>query len=143
MEIRDKARKEIRYYGELMYVKFDKPYCDLFFTKKRKYTVESTLKHLMDKLPEAAFLICKRSAVINLCYIRVIDRNPPMVEMEDVAILELSDKNLKDLERMRSRLNDIAPPCPICYPCKEHSCESQMLFCKRKNIWHSSEPEME
>ena len=141
MVIPIKSKFEICYYGQLMYIIFDKPYCILHTTKNKPYWVEVPLKDIEDRLPETAFLKCKRSVIINLCYLKSFNRKPPEVEMEDGAKFELSKQNMLDLELMMNKLHDIAPPCPICFPCLDDQCESQALFCKRKNVQHNTEPE--
>ena len=143
MVIPFKSRSEICYYGQLMYIQFSKPYCILHVTNNKPYWIDVPLKEIENKLPEAAFLKCKRSVIINLCYLKSINRKPPEVEMVDGAKFDLSKQNLLDLEWMMSRLQDIAPPCPVCYPCLEDTCKSQAPFCKRYNVRKNNEPEKE
>ena len=143
LSIPDKSKCKIFYYGELMYIKFDKPYCIFYFTKKRIHWIKVSLKEIADKLPEAVFLKCQRSVIINLCYLKGFDKNPLMVEMVDGTKFELTKQNRVELDLMLGRLKDIAPPCPICYPCLEDKCERQALFCKRLNVHDYKEPEKE
>jgi len=123
---------EIRYYGELMYIIYDEPYCSLHFTKNKKILVKVALQFWADNLPEAPFQKCKRSAIINLCYLKGFTVNPPMIEMVDERKITLSKINLLILKDRMTQLPQISPVCPICYPCPEEECKSQKLFCRRK-----------
>jgi hypothetical protein len=63
--------------------------------------------------------------------------------MVDGAKFDISKQNVLELSLMMSRLNDISPPCPICYPCMEDKCASQAFFCNRLNNGHNNEPKKE
>ena len=119
------------YYGVLMHIQFDKPYCVLQFTKGRKYWVEVSIQEVLANLPEAVFLKCKRSAIINLCYLKSFHENPPTIEMADGVTFSLSKHNVLEYRMMTKRLDDLAPPCPICYPCTDKKCKSQALLCRK------------
>ena len=41
-----------RYYGELMYIIFNKPYCELYFSGDTKYMIESSLQYMIENLPK-------------------------------------------------------------------------------------------
>ena len=134
MGIPEKGVIITHYYGDLMYILVDKPYCDLYFTGNIKYHFEVTLKELMEHLPKAGFLLCKRSAVANLCYMKRFRKNPPTIVMNDDTIFKLSRKNKIELEEMLNRIPRISPPCTPCYTCTDAKCESQIVFCRRKEI---------
>jgi len=126
------------YYGELMYVKFDKPYCILHFTGSKKYKVEISLKEMMDNLPQNTFFKCKRSAILNICYFRSFSNNPPMITMDDGAKFELSKQNVQFFNQIKINFTRISPPCHSCYTCKYETCKNRVLFCHPTN--HSIEP---
>ena len=124
---------DARYYGELMYIIFDKPYCWLHFTGNTKYRVETTLQYMMNNLPKAAFIKCRRSAILNLCYFKSFRKLPQTIVMDDGATFKLSKQNVLDFKVMMSRLSRISPPCPVCYTCTNEECASRIVFCQRKN----------
>lgn len=132
MGISTKSGIETRYYGELMYFIFNKPYCDLYFTGNKKYCVEISLKDLIENLPSGAFFKCKRSAVVNLCYFKAFRKREREIEMEDGKKIELSKQNVPDFGKIFSNLPCISPPCRACYECDDHACDSQIVFCRRK-----------
>ena len=132
-----------RYYGELMYIKYDKPYCWLYFIKNNKFLVEFSIQELFDNLPEASFLKCKRSAILNICYLRSFTEDSMMAEMADGTTLNLSKKNVLTIREMIKNLSEISPQCPICYPCTDEKCESQILFCSRMKNRTSREHQKE
>ena len=136
MVIPDKGVMTPHYYGDLMYIEVDKPYCDLYFTGNIKYHIEVTLKELIENLPKAGFLLCKRSAVVNLCYIKRFNlkKNPPTIVMNDDTIFMLSKKNKIELEKMLYSTSRISPHCTPCITCTDDECESQIVFCRRKEL---------
>ena len=97
-----------------------------------KYVIDVSLQHIMDNLPDAAFIKCKRSVIINICYYRSYRKNPPMVVMDDGQKFNLSKKNMIEFEMMTKRIPRISPPCKACYSCTDIDCESQVVFCRRK-----------
>ena len=131
------------YYGELMYVLFDKPYCVLHFTGNSKYWVEVSLQYMIDNLPESGFMKCKRSAIINICYNKSFKKIGSEIVMEDGARIKLSKQNIFDLKLIIKCLPNISPPCPVCHRCADHACESRLAFCRRKKTGSHSSPEME
>jgi len=143
MQIPVKSKIELRYYGELMYIIFDKPYCVMYFTKKRKYWVEVSLKEMMDNLPEAVFLPCKRSVIINVCYLKSLDKKNRMIELEDGSKFKLSKENVLACEEMMSRLTDLAPPCHGCFSCDDEQCDQMILICRHKINRHQNESKKE
>ena len=86
------------YYGELMYIQFDKPYCLLNFTGKNRYMVEVSLQYIIDNLPEGMFLKCRRSAILNVCYCKELINTPPTAVMEDGVKIRLTKLNVWDLK---------------------------------------------
>ena len=120
------------YYSELMYVIYIKPSCRLFFSNNKRYWVNISIQSLKEHLPDEAFMMCKRSVIANLCYLKNFVSNPPTIEMTDGVTFKLSKKNAQDFELILDNSPAISPPCPICYPCKE-KCERQTLLCKKQN----------
>ena len=127
-----KTGEVYRYYGELMYVIFDKPYCWLHFTGNTKYCVEVNLQHIMDNLPEAVYIKCKRSAIVNACYCKELKTNLQKAVMEDGTEIKLSKRNVPVFKQMMVDLPRISPPCPSCYTCKNENCINRALFCRQK-----------
>ena len=136
MGIPDKGVITPHYYGDLMYIEVDKPYCDLYFTGNIKYHIEVTLKEMIENLPKAGFFLCKRSPVVNLCYIKRFNfkNNPPKIVMTDDNIFMLSKKNKLELEEMLKSTPRISPPCTPCYTYSDDECESKIVFCRRKEL---------
>ena len=120
------------YYGELMYIIFDKPYCHLHFTENVKYKMEVALQHIMDNLPKSAFVKCRRSAIVNLCHHKVFLKNTREIVMVNSVKFKLSKQNILDLLSIIKNLSIISPPCPNCYTCRRDECENQIVFCRRK-----------
>ena len=133
MEIPVKSGIDIHYYGDLMYIKFDKPYCSLYFADKTKYTVEISLQSMKNNLPNATFMKCKRSAIVNLCYCKHLRTNPPGIVMEDGEKFKLSKQNVPEFRSKINNLAHISPPCPEFYKCRRDECESLGLFCRLQN----------
>jgi len=134
MEIPVKNGADARYYGELMYVIYDAPYCKLRFVNNTDYNVETSLQSIMDNLPEAAFFKCNRSVVINICYYKGYRLKPPVVVIDDGKEFDLSRRNINDFIKMKNNLPRISPPCPKCYTCKIEECENRILFFRRKTL---------
>ena len=125
------------YYGELIYILFDKPYCVLYFTGNIKYRVETSLRYMMDNLPELGFMKCKRSVIINICYYKSFRKIVPEVVMEDGASFKLSRQNVLDFKMMIKCLPNMSPPCPACHICADNDCGSRLAFCRRKKRHHN------
>ena len=130
MEILDDATTVARYYGELMYVIYEAPWCWLHFVDKTQYRVEVTLQYMMDNLPPA-FVQCNRSVLLNLCYYREVDYILLMVRMDDGKEFNLARRRMKAFKETKNNLRRISPPCPSCYVCTHKECESRVTFCKR------------
>ena len=103
-----------RYYDDLMYILFDKPYCSLYFTGNVRYMAEVPLQYIMDNLPKTTFMICKRSAVLNICYCRELKKSTRMVEMEDGTEINLSKRNMLNFKWMIDNLSCISSHRPNC-----------------------------
>lgn len=116
------------YYGELMYIKFDKPYCLLHFTENIKYTIEIPLHYVMNNLPKAGFMRCNRSTIINLCYFTSFQKITSEIVMEDGAKFRLSRKNVLDFKLMMHNMPITSPPCSLCNRCTNDACEGRMFF---------------
>ena len=109
MEIPVKNGADARYYGELMYVIYDAPYCKLSFVDNTNYTVETSLQSIIDNLPEATFFKCNRSAVINICYYKGYRLKPPVIVTDDGKEFNLSRRNVKDFITIKNNLPRISP----------------------------------
>ena len=131
------------YYGDLMYIVFDKPYCKFHFIDGVVCKIEISLQYLLDNLP-AAFTKCKRSTIVNLCYIKNFrTKNPPKIIMVDNVGFKLSKQNVQEFELKISNMPRISPPCPACNDCMDVKCKSQVAFCRRNEFLQKTEPEKE
>ena len=134
IEIADKTGFIVYYYGELMYIIYDAPYCWFYFADKTKYKIETTVQYLFDNLPEV-FFRCNRSSIINISYYKKFLINMNKLVMDDGKIFTLSRNNAIKFNTKRISLPRITPPCLNCYSCKIE-CESMLAFClkKKRNI---------
>ena len=132
MVVHSKSKKVAYYYCELKYVKYEKPYCTLHFKNHPTCWAEISIKTMIEHLPESAFLMCKRSAIVNLCHLGSFDNSPPTIVMEDGVKFPLSRANTADLSCKLEKIEDISPSCPDCFVCKS-DCKKQPLFCRRNN----------
>ena len=139
------AESEInaRFYGNLMYIKFDKPHCWLYFTENEKFKVEIPLKEMTDNLPKAGFMKCKRSAVVNICYFKKLIGHSRTIEMNDGTTFKLSKQDVNDFRQLLKRTPRISPPCTDCNSCTNDNCESQIVFCRRIETKQKNEPQTE
>ena len=128
MVIQTKDGYATHYYGELMYVLFDKPDCLLHFTENAKYRVEVTLQHIMDNLPKATFIKCKRSAIVNLCYHKSFIKTSREIIMDNSEIIKVSKQNVNDIYIAIKNLPIISPPNTHCYSCQNNECNTKILF---------------
>jgi len=135
MEISVKNGADARYYGELMCIVYDAPFCKLHFADNTDYTVETSLQSIIDNLPEAPFFKCDRSVVINICYYKGYRLNPSVIVIDGGKEFKLSRRNVNDfIKKMKNNLPRISPPCPKCYTCKIEECENRILFVRRKTL---------
>jgi hypothetical protein len=134
IEIAVENGADARFYGELMYVIYDAPYCKLYFSDNTDYKVETTLQSIMDKLPETTFFKCNRSVIINICYYKRYRIQPPVIVTDDGKEFKLSRRNVKNFEMVKADLPRISSSCPKCHTCKIEDCESRIVFCRRKKI---------
>ena len=111
-----------RYYSELMYVVHDAPYCWLHFTGKNRYRVAVSLRVMMNNLPEASFMKCKRSGIINVCYYKEFDHAKSIVVMEDGREFKLTKRNVVNFNSKRSNMR-------FSLPCEK--CELLVYFCRK------------
>ena len=138
MEIPVRNGADARYYGELMYIIYDAPYCKLRFADNTNYIVETTLQSILDNLPEAAFFKCNRSVVVNICFYKGYRLTPPVIVIDDGKEFNLSRRNVNGFINMKNSLPRISPPCPKCYTCKIEECENRILFTRRKMLCQGS-----
>jgi len=132
MEIRIETGVIARYYGELMYIVYDAPFCWLHFTGKNRYRVVVTMKSLMANLPDASFFRCKRSVILNVCYYKEYNHTQSMVVMEDGREFKLTRINNVKFNKIRNNLPYHSPPCSRCYTCTDEKCESRVVFYSQK-----------
>ena len=59
MEIAEGTKVVSRFYGELMYIIYDAPYCRLYFNDTQKYQVKIALQFMSDNLPISFVLVAQ------------------------------------------------------------------------------------
>lgn len=106
------------YYSDLMYIKYDEPYCWLHFIDGKKHKVEVSLKYLLENLPQRPFFRCNRAEVVNLCYYKGIQKEPPAIFLEneaksDIVKFRLSVRNISSFKSKKAGLTCISPPCRV------------------------------
>jgi hypothetical protein len=138
MEIAVENGADARYYGELVYVIYDAPYCNLHFSDNTDYKVETSLQAIMDNLPEATFFRCNRSVIINICYYKRYRIQPPVIVIDDGKEFKLSRRNVKDFVMKKTDLPRISLSCPKCHTCKIEECERRIVFCRREKIYQEN-----
>ena len=121
-----------QFYGDLMYIIFDKPDCLLHFSDDIIYRVEVPMKYIMEHLPEAPFIKCRRSTIVNLCYFKSINKFSLELTMNNNEKIKLTKQNVNAIISKVGYLPRISPPCSICYSCDDVECDTQMVFCRRK-----------
>ena len=119
-----------RYYSELKYVIFDKPYCSFHFADGDIYIVEDNLCNIMENLPEDIFLKCKRAAILNVCYCKELKTNPPTALMRDGKEIRLSKCNVPDFKNMMINAKQASPLCKKCYACINEKCVNRDVICQ-------------
>ena len=136
IEIAVKNGLVARYYSELMYVAYDAPYCWLYFADQTKYKVESTLKFLLDNLPDA-FLRCNRSTIINVFYYKEYSQQLAEIVMDDKKVFTLSRRSAPVFNAKRVYLSSHSLPVNNGYSCMG-SCEIKSVFCRRKKTLNTN-----
>ena len=121
MEIHVETGIIARYYSELMYIVHDAPYSWLYFTGRNRYRVCVSLQKMMSNLPEALFMKCRRSVIINVCYYKEYDLAKSMVVMEDGREFFLTEFNVLEFNAKRGNMRFFSP-------CEK--CEARMNFCR-------------
>ena len=133
MEIKTYNGVVARYYSDLMYVKYEDPYCWLFFADDDKYKVEVSIKYLFENLPQKPFFRCNRTSIINICYYAEFDKYLSQLIMDDGTKFELSFRKDEKFKTQKADLKRISPPCPLCVSCKNEKCSDFWLFCLSSN----------
>ena len=128
MVITTKKGEEARYYSDLMYATFFKPYCLLHFADCAEYKVVLSVSDLLKTLPEKTFCQCNRSDIINLGYYRGYDNEKEMVLMEGGHKFELSSRRRKNFKEKKESLKCLSPQCANCSDSKKGNCSDYWLF---------------
>ena len=130
MEIPIETGKKVHYYGKLMYVRYEAPYCWLHFADNPKCKVEIALQEIMRNLPQYVFFQCNKSTIINLCYHTGYNTYTRTVIMDDGKRFELSRRKANVFKNMKEILPRLSPPCPACYTCTKKDCDNRVVFCR-------------
>jgi len=141
MELPVIRRTIVRYYSELVYVEYDKPYSKLYFAgEKHAYTVETTLKRLMENLPRQAFFQCNPQCIINLCRYSDYDEALRIIRMDNGKELMLAHRRIAAFNKQKASLKRLSPLCDTCYTCTNYSCPDYLLFCSEENFANQLAP---
>ena len=119
MEIPIKNGEAVFYYGDLMYVVCDKPFCYLHFVNEETiYSVEISLKRLFENLPQKVFFQCNRQNIINICHYKRYTVKPPEIVMNNGNKVPLSYRKIAAFKNLKSNLQHVlqssAENCPNC-----------------------------
>ena len=133
IEVPDDTKVVALYYGELMYIVYDSPYCWLHFTGNKKYKVETTLQYMLDNLP-IAFIRCNKSVILNVFYYEEYDQTSLMVRMNDGMKFKFARRRVRNFNETKLKLLRISPPCVNCYVCTNEKCENRMGFCLPEKV---------
>ena len=79
--------------------------------------------------------------IVNICYHKIFRKVPPTIVMDNGQEFKISRKNIKKFESLTKKTSRLSPPCHACYSCSDYDCESQIVFCRRKNAQPNLEPE--
>ena len=120
--------EEVRYYSDLMYVKYKAPYCWLYFWGGSTFRAEIPLTFLLENLPEKPFVKCNRAEFINLCYYGGYNKNTLEIMIEDGTKIKMSTRNIAKFKEKKANLKYFSPPCPNCSNCNKQSCRNYWLF---------------
>ena len=119
----------VRFYSDLMYVKYEDPYCWLYFVNGEKFKADITLKDLLKGLPAQPFFQSSRKVIVNLCFYTDYYDKPGAIIMQDGETLELSVRNLPHFHKQKNSLKRISTPCQPCLCCESETCSDHRLFC--------------
>jgi len=105
MEIPFKNGEVVLYYSDLIYAECDKPSCKLYFEgDKNIYSIEISLRQLLENLPCKPFFQCNRQNIINLCRYKSYNTKPPVIVMNNGKELSLSFRKIAGFRRQKSGL---------------------------------------
>lgn len=79
-------------FSDIIYIKADVPYCDLY-TADKKYVIESSLVKFMEQLPEGDFLQVHRAYVVNIDKVQSINIKENTLNMGN-AVIPISRRNM-------------------------------------------------
>jgi len=92
-----------RQYDELIFIKYDTPYCQMNFTDKM-IAVEISLQEMLGNLPKPIFFACNRSFIINLYRVREYKKDTSLIVLKDGNTISLSRHRAKDFIKIRKNL---------------------------------------
>ena len=124
MEILIENGEAIFDYADLMYVECDKPLCKLYFVNEETaYSVEISLKRLLENLPQNVFFQCNRQNIINICHYKKFTAKPPVIVMNNGKKLILSQRKLVAFRKQKACLQHISP-------CSIENCPNRLPICR-------------
>ncbi len=130
MEIPVKNGEIALYYAEIRQIIYKDTFCVIRYTNNITYTIDATLKFMLDNLP-AAFFRCNHQTIINTCYYKEYQTKPDaFIIMDNDEKITLSARRIKDFKEHKKNLARISSPCKQCYTC-EDDCASRKTFCRR------------
>ena len=88
---------------DIIYIQADGNYSEIIFSKDRKELVTQQLGSLIEMLPPGRFFRTSRSALINLDYLRKVDRRTRVCELErngEIYLVPVSRDHIGDFDRL-------------------------------------------
>jgi len=122
IEIPIKNGEVVFSYGDLIYAECDKPFCNLHFVnEKTVYSVEISLKRLLENLPQKVFFQCNRQNIINISHYKRYTTKPPVIEMENGKKLTLSYRKIVAFRSQKACIQ-------LFLPCSAEDCPNLNFF---------------
>jgi DNA-binding LytR/AlgR family response regulator len=126
VEIIEESKGYIYYYGDILYITYNKPYCKIFCLGRGKsHMLHYSLNILLKILPPV-FFRCERSVIINLARMKKYDFTSMKITMEDDHILPLANRKKNDFIKLKTSITNLTAPFQDCFSCDsiETCCES-------------------
>lgn len=83
-------------FNELLWIKSDGNYLELFCTGGKKHLIRSTLKDFLNKLPSSLFLQIHKSYAVNINHIEAIEYSHMIIGNDSIPVGRLFIENIKE-----------------------------------------------
>jgi hypothetical protein len=125
LEIIEKHTGYIYYYGDIIYIIYDKPFCKIHFVDNSTFHICYPFNRLLKILPRI-FFQCKKSIIINLARMKQYNFKEMEIIMEDNTVFSLSYRRKNDFVKEKEGINRLTVPFKDCFLCESKSkcCES-------------------